>query len=779
MPLCFEQRISGQENEDDDSGVSGAHAAAAKRDSTVQTMTAHRKEGIDIDARLAEPNLRLRVGRHVVDVGALKVANSVDAPRLSSKAMAVLIELVRHAGDTVTRDRFLDVVWKDRVTTPDVLTQAIKELRRALDDEGAPTCIETIPKVGYRLVAPVQWMDADKPAPLTAEPAVPSNAVGLRPGALPAASPGHARSWRLPFALAGAALLVAFFAMLAWHARGTAKSQGTGLWHASQVHALTSDPGAERRPHVSPDGSRIAFGITEPGTSIGRIVVRTLEQSKLVRLTAEGAGYEWVPVWSPDGTRIAYQTMTNASDCMLHVAVSLGGSVRDIGRCRVYSSTYYDWTPDGRGLLTADHEADDKPNLKLFVLDLDSGAKRYLDYARDPQDQDLEGRYSPDGRRIAFRRGIAPYSDLFMMEADGSSVHALTHLASRIHGFAWTRDGSALVFASDHAGPMALYVVDTASGDVHALGVSPAEWPDAARTTDTVVYEIPRAHSTLSRASLSGDAPSTPQPLARSTGSDFDPQLSPAGDRVAFVSDRSGQSQVWLQDLASGDAVALTGAVDIATVSPRWSRDGKSLVMIENAAGKRRLVEMDIASRQRRVLSHADENVLEVAAGAAGDVYVWAADVPGEDDRLVRVRHAGSKDEQRDVIARAVSNVDFDSSDATLYFSPRTVGGGVYRVAFDHGVATQVPHEVPMRQGRWRVFGGELWYFSDLTEKVATLNAFDLTAGRDRKVATLHAIVLDTAFSVLPDRQGILIAPSDRDDTDVGMLKLERRAYAD
>ena len=44
-----------------------------------------------------------------------------------------------------------------------------------------------------------------------------------------------------------------------------------------------------------------------------------------------------------------------------------------------------------------------------------------------------------------------------------------------------------------------------------------------------------------------------------------------------------------------------------------------SLVMIENAGGRRRLVEMDIASRQRRVLSRADENVLEAAAGAADE----------------------------------------------------------------------------------------------------------------------------------------------------------------
>lgn len=298
-------------------------------------MNIHSIQDIDIDALLAEPNLRMRIGEHVVDVGALKVVSNADAPRLSSKAMAVLIELVRHAGNTVTRDRFLDVVWKGRCTTPDVLTQAIKELRRALDEAGAATAIETIPKVGYRLVAPVQIVETDKPAPLVADAIAPAAVVRtpeVAPRATARTRKTGLRSWRLPFALAGAAVLLAGAALLAWHASGTAKSQRTTSWQATQVHALTSDSGPERRPHISPDGSRIAFGVMEPGRDIGRIVVRTLEQSKLVRLTAEGDGYEWVPVWSPDGTRIAYQTMTDASDCMLHVAVSLGGGVRGVDR---------------------------------------------------------------------------------------------------------------------------------------------------------------------------------------------------------------------------------------------------------------------------------------------------------------------------------------------------------------------------------------------------------------------------------------------------------------
>ena len=108
-------------------------------------------------------NLRLRVGDHAIDVGALRVIGHGESSRLTAKAVAVLLELVRHAGNTVGRDELLETVWKDRVTTPDVLTQAIKELRRAFADSDKPSqYIETIPKVGYRLLAEVSVIEADE-----------------------------------------------------------------------------------------------------------------------------------------------------------------------------------------------------------------------------------------------------------------------------------------------------------------------------------------------------------------------------------------------------------------------------------------------------------------------------------------------------------------------------------------------------------------------------------------------------------------------------------------
>lgn len=114
------------------------------------------------DELQSHPNLRLQVGDHIIDIGALRVTTRPELARLSGKSLAVLVELARHAGATVTRGQLLDRVWAQRITTPDVLTQAIAELRRAFrDDAKLPRYIETVPRVGYRLLASIALLDGD------------------------------------------------------------------------------------------------------------------------------------------------------------------------------------------------------------------------------------------------------------------------------------------------------------------------------------------------------------------------------------------------------------------------------------------------------------------------------------------------------------------------------------------------------------------------------------------------------------------------------------------
>ncbi|MGV8959498.1 MAG: winged helix-turn-helix domain-containing protein [Stenotrophomonas sp.] len=85
---------------------------------------------------------------------------------LEPKAFAVLLLLLRHAGELVERDQLLDAVWGHRHVTPGVLTRAIAQLRAALDDHPhAPRYIQTQHAMGYRFIGTLQSPHpADGPA---------------------------------------------------------------------------------------------------------------------------------------------------------------------------------------------------------------------------------------------------------------------------------------------------------------------------------------------------------------------------------------------------------------------------------------------------------------------------------------------------------------------------------------------------------------------------------------------------------------------------------------
>ena len=99
---------------------------------------------------------------------------------LNARYLDALALLVSEPGKLVSKDRFLEEVWRGVPVTDEALTQCIKTLRRQLGDEAAsPRFIETVPKHGYRFIAPVEAADgeADTPPSQTSPPGpVPSRA---------------------------------------------------------------------------------------------------------------------------------------------------------------------------------------------------------------------------------------------------------------------------------------------------------------------------------------------------------------------------------------------------------------------------------------------------------------------------------------------------------------------------------------------------------------------------------------------------------------------------
>jgi transcriptional activator of cad operon len=103
----------------------------------------------------------LRVGAWRVDPAASQISRDDRSLRVEARTMGLLLCLAEQAGSVVSIDELLDRVWAGVVVAPGSVYQAVASLRRLLgDDAKQPAYIETVPRLGYRLVANVSlWVD--------------------------------------------------------------------------------------------------------------------------------------------------------------------------------------------------------------------------------------------------------------------------------------------------------------------------------------------------------------------------------------------------------------------------------------------------------------------------------------------------------------------------------------------------------------------------------------------------------------------------------------------
>ncbi len=109
------------------------------------------------------------------------VSRNNSSERLEPLAMQVLVYLASHAGEVVARAELEREVWRGGVVGDDAVTSTVTELREALrDDVRNPTYIATVPKRGYRLIAPVSAESVERQSMLAkAEYSAPQHAAGL------------------------------------------------------------------------------------------------------------------------------------------------------------------------------------------------------------------------------------------------------------------------------------------------------------------------------------------------------------------------------------------------------------------------------------------------------------------------------------------------------------------------------------------------------------------------------------------------------------------------
>jgi len=111
--------------------------------------------------------MRLHVGSWCVDPASGQISREGEVVRLEARTMRLLLCLAERAGQVVSIDDLLRLVWPGVIVTPDSVYQAVAALRRLLHDEAKqPAYIATVPRLGYRMVATVsKWTNGSSENP--------------------------------------------------------------------------------------------------------------------------------------------------------------------------------------------------------------------------------------------------------------------------------------------------------------------------------------------------------------------------------------------------------------------------------------------------------------------------------------------------------------------------------------------------------------------------------------------------------------------------------------
>ncbi len=234
-----------------------------------------------------------RFGPFRIDLSSLRLLRGDEPIPIAPKAFDTLLVLVEQRDRLLLKDELLHAVWADAFVSEDSLTQNITALRRALGDDPAnPQFIATIPRRGYRFVAPVTEHLREEPS-AASRGSAPTYKVEAATSAL-------ARRGRL---LVGVPLAVVVALALVAVARWTAAPAAT---RSSPLRLNVDAPPGTRllSAIVSPDGRELALVAEDMRSRAVRLWVRPLDAG--VAKVLDGTDGAAHPFWSPDSQSIAF-----------------------------------------------------------------------------------------------------------------------------------------------------------------------------------------------------------------------------------------------------------------------------------------------------------------------------------------------------------------------------------------------------------------------------------------------------------------------------------------
>ena len=548
---------------------------------------------------------------------------------------------------------------------------------------------------------------------------------------------------------------------------------------------LTTYPGSEIYPTLSPDGSQVAFAWEGSGDNVD-IYLQLVGPGDLHRLTTDPA-VDFSPAWSPDGRQIAFLRSLRPGDSdrwAIYLIPALGGAERrlaeiDLTQFRTAAGSLA-WTPDGRWLAAAGRFGPDDPS-EIWLFSPETGERRRLTAADDTQIGDFGLSFSPDGRLLALLRfATRSVGDVHLLPLGagytaGGPLIRLTHEDLKVGGLCWNSRGNRIFYSSGGAlgyRTLRMLAIDPAHPERR---VDPVPLPAGEHATmlasapDRLVYAREQRDTNIWRLQMSASAVNRgPTLLIASTFDDHNPDFSADGTRITFTSTRSGTEEIWVANADGSGATQMTSIGGPNTSNSRWSHDGRTILFNSRRSGSSDMYRLDVATRSLQRLTDDPSDELEPRWSRDGNWIYFVSTRSGRPE-VWKIPSDGGPAVQ---VTRQGGAAAFESTDGRWLYYAKDMARptSIWRVPVDGGEETKV------------LDGLSLSFNFAVTEKgiyllavrgvplVAQIEFFDLSTRETTVLYTLDRPVW-FGFALAPDERSILFSKIDSHGSDLMLVE--------
>lgn len=658
----------------------------------------------------------IRFGRFSFDPASSVLMDGETLVHLAPKTCELLGVFLRNPGKLLSKAEIMNLVWSDTFVEESNLTHHIASLRKALKDQAV---IETMPRRGYRFSADIFYGDpvfvqrTEKRVVEVVEEFFEKEE--------------HVSSRVKVGWLAVGFAVIAVAAVGYWAGFGGTSSSAT-----STTLALSLS-GNVRSFAVSPDGKMIAFSWRQEGEKVSQLYTQLSSSGNPLKLT-ESAGTSTSPAWSPDGSTIAF-LRSEAGHWSIRLIPALGGQERKL--CDLTGSGPLDltWSPDGNFFAVSDIAEPDSKSRSIILVSASDGMKRKLTDPPADANGDFVPAFSPDSRSIAFRRDASVASIVFRVNIADGDQRIIGRESVLIQSLIWPTPNN-LVYAakrgsiaelfsltpSGEGTPKKLLNLSTQASSV-SFGRASGNFYFLQNLSDVNVWETsldPSLESVIEK-----------KKLIASPREDAYARLSPDGQKIAFLSDRSGFVEIWL---ANGDGTGQSKLTDfsgpnIGTLV--WSPDG-SQIAIHLSSGE---------NQDIYVVNAATGKAASLTSGGKHYVREWSLDgksvyFTSSVDAKWQLSKKSAQGDDATVLVVDGANAGFETEDGAVIFC-KMEEGGIWRKRID-GSIEEVVNEAEF-QGvlksslLWPVDNGMI-YFSKDAANTPGFTFFDLRNGQRRRM---------------------------------------------